>query len=87
MVAPAEKSFCVFEYHTGKSVATVQRAFRAKYAKDLPADKTVGVCYKQFTESGCLCKQKSGVRSLTAEELEYRVDVCRFTSGAHIVHL
>jgi len=33
MAAPEEKSFCVLEYHTSKSVATVQRAFRAKYAK------------------------------------------------------
>ena len=31
MAAPGEKSFCVLEYHTGKSVVTVQRAFRAKY--------------------------------------------------------
>jgi len=31
MAAPEEKSFCVLEYHTSKSVVTVQRAFRAKY--------------------------------------------------------
>jgi hypothetical protein len=31
MVAPEEKSFCVLEYHTKKSMVTVQRAFRAKY--------------------------------------------------------
>jgi hypothetical protein len=30
MAAPGEKSLCVLEYHTSKSVATVQRAFRAK---------------------------------------------------------
>ena len=36
MAAPGEKSFCVLEYHTSKSVVTVQRAFRAKYAKDPP---------------------------------------------------
>jgi hypothetical protein len=24
--------------------------------------------YKQFTETGCLCKQKSSVRPLTAED-------------------
>jgi predicted metalloendopeptidase len=35
MVVPWEKSFCVLEYHTSKSVVTVQRAFRAKYAKDV----------------------------------------------------
>jgi hypothetical protein len=34
MAAPGEKSFCVLEYHTSKSVITVQHAFRAKYAKD-----------------------------------------------------
>jgi hypothetical protein len=30
IVAPGDKSFCVVEYHTSKSVVTVQRAFRAK---------------------------------------------------------
>jgi len=34
MAAPREKSLCVLEYHTNKSVVTVQRAFRAKYAKN-----------------------------------------------------
>jgi hypothetical protein len=29
MAAPGQKSFCVLEYHTTKSVVTVQRAFRA----------------------------------------------------------
>jgi hypothetical protein len=40
MAAPGEKSFCVLEYHTSKFVVTVQRVFRAKYAKDPPTDKT-----------------------------------------------
>jgi len=51
-----------------KSVVTVQRAFRAKYAKDPPTDKTIRVLYKQFTETGCLCKQKSSGSTLTAED-------------------
>jgi hypothetical protein len=38
-----EKSFCVLEYHTSKSVVTVQRAFRVKYGKDPPTDKTIRV--------------------------------------------
>jgi hypothetical protein len=38
----------VLEYNTSKSVVTVQCAFRAKYAKDLP---TIHACHKQFTES------------------------------------
>jgi hypothetical protein len=51
MAAPGEKSFCVLEYHTSKSVVTVQRTFRVKYAKDPPTDKTIPAWYKQFTES------------------------------------
>ena len=41
MAAPGEKSFFVWEYHMSKSVVTVQCAFCAKYAKDLPTDKTM----------------------------------------------
>ena len=70
MAAPVEKSFCVLEYHTSISVVSVQRAFRAKYAKDPPADKTFRVWHKQFTETGCLCKQKSSGRTLTAEAVK-----------------
>ena len=66
MAAP-EKSFWVFEYHTSKPVFTVQSAFRAKCAKDPPTDKTILTCYEEFTETGCLCKQKSISRPLTAE--------------------
>jgi hypothetical protein len=75
MAAPGEKSFCMLEYHTSKFVVTVQRA---KYAKDLHTDKTIRAWYKQFTETGYLCKQKSSGRPLTAED-EYRcthVDAC-----------
>jgi hypothetical protein len=65
---PWEKSFCVLEYHTSKSVVTVQRAFRADYAKDPPTDMTIRTWYKQFTETGCMRKQKSSGCPLTAED-------------------
>ena len=68
MVAPGENSLCVLEYHKSNSVVTMQRAFRAKYAKDPPTDSTIRAWYKQFTETGCLCKQKSSGRSLPAED-------------------
>jgi hypothetical protein len=83
MAAPGEKSFCVLDYHTSKSVVNVQRAFRAKYAKDPPADKTIRAWYKQFTETGCLCKQEAPMLTRVLQELEYRIDVCRVTRGAH----
>ena len=73
MAAPGEKIFCVLEYHTNKSVVTVQRAFRAKYAKDPPTEKTIRAWYKQFTETRYLCRQKSSVRPLTAEDTFERV--------------
>jgi hypothetical protein len=73
MAAPEEKSFCVLEYRTSKFVVTVQHAFHATYAKDPPTDKTICVWYKQFTETGCLCKQKSIGRPLTAEDDVERV--------------
>jgi hypothetical protein len=58
----------VLEYHTSKSVVTVQCAFLAKYAKDPPTDKTIRAWYEQFTETGCLCKQKPSGRPLTTED-------------------
>jgi len=73
MAAQWEKSFCVLEYHTSKSVVTVQHAFRAKHAKDPPTDKTIHAWYKQFTETGCLCKQKSSGRPIIADDDVERV--------------
>jgi hypothetical protein len=58
-------------------VVTVQRAFRAKYAKDRPTDKTIGAWYKQFTETGCLYKQRSSGGPLTAEDDAEQVRVTR----------
>ena len=87
MALPGEKSFCVLEYHTSKSVVTVQRAFRAKYAKDPPTDKTIRAWYKQFTETGCLCKQKAPMLTRVCQELEYCTDVCHVTRDAHIENL
>jgi hypothetical protein len=55
-----------------QSRVNVQRAFRSKYTKDPPTDKTVREWYKQFTETGCLCKQKSIGRPLTAEDDDKR---------------
>ena len=84
MAAPGEKSFCVMEYHTSKSVVTVQRVFRAKYAKvPLPRDL-----------ADLKARIIAAVKNIDApmltrvwQELEYRIDVCHVTRGAHIEHL
>jgi hypothetical protein len=75
MAAPGEKSFCVLEYHASKSVVTVHRAIRAEYTKDPPTGKTIRAWYTQFTETGCMCKQKLCGRPLTDEDDVERVRV------------
>ena len=69
----------MLEYHTSQSVVTTQRAFRAKNAKDPPTDKTIRGWYKQFTETGCLRKEKSSGCPLTAEDDVERIQ-------AHFLH-
>ena len=58
----------MLEYQTSKPVVTVQCAFCAKYAKDPPTEKTIHAWYKQFIETGCLCKQKSSGHPLSTED-------------------
>ena len=65
----------------------MQHAFRAKYAKDPPTDKIIRARYKQFTETGSLCKLKAPMLTRVWQELEYRIDVCRVARGAHTEHL
>ena len=88
MAVPGQKSFCVLEYHTSKSVVTVQRAFRAKYAKDPPTDKTILAWYKQGTDLIAAAKNiDAPMLTRVWQELEYRIDVCRVTRGANIEYL
>jgi hypothetical protein len=55
MAAPGEKSLCVLEYHTSKSVVAC------------------AACISCRVQTGCLCKQKSSGRPLTAEDDVERV--------------
>ena len=84
MAAPGKKSFYVLEYHTSMSVVTVQRAFRAKYAKvfvpplpwNLADPKARIIAAVKYIDALMLTR--------VWQEIEYRIDVCR---GAHIEHL
>jgi len=86
MAAPGEKSCCVLEYHTSKSVVTVQRAFPAKYAKlfvpPLPRD------HADLKARIIAVAKNIDALMLTRvwQELEYCIDVCSITRGAHIEH-
>ena len=74
----------------------VQRQFRTKFEKQPQSDNSIGRWYAQFQETGCVCIPelkvliRTAIETITADmrnELDYRVDVCRITKGAHIEHL
>jgi hypothetical protein len=66
----------------------VQREFRARFKKDEPYKNNISRRYRQFVETGCLCKGKRPGRPRVSDEnlerVDYRADVCRVTQGAHI---
>ena len=74
----------------------VQRQFRTKFGKQPQSDNSIRRWYAQFQETGYVCIPELKVRIRTAtetitadmrDELDYRVDVCRITKGAHIEQL
>jgi hypothetical protein len=81
--------------HSNQSVVTVQREFRRRYGTEPPGAQSIRRLYRQFEETGCLCKGKStGRPSVTNDmlervwkEFEYRLDVARVTRRSHIEHL
>jgi len=84
MSALGEKSLCVLEYHTSKSVVTVQRAFRCKVHKG-PLSRDLADLKARIIAAVNNIDATMLTRAWQA--LEYRIDVCRFTSGAHIEQL
>ena len=70
-----------------KSVVTVEHAFRAKYAKDLPTDKTIHAWYKQFAETGCLYKQKAHMLMLVCGKNLNIVLMCAVSPVVHISNI
>jgi len=74
----------------------VQRQLRTTFGKQPPSDSSIRRWYAQFQETGCVCipelkvRIRTAIETITADvrnELDYRVDVCRITKGAHIDHL
>ena len=59
MAQQQEKAFCVLRFEVSRSVITVLREFRARFRKDAPHRNNITRWYRQFVETGCLCKGKS----------------------------
>jgi len=71
MAAPGQKSFCVLEYHTSKSVVTVHfvQSTQRTRLQTRPFVRGINSLLKLL----CLCKQKSSGHPLTAEDDVERV--------------
>src|SRR5258705_3833247 len=74
MATMTEKSFCALEYARVFSVISVQRAFRNRYGKETPSQKNILRWYRQFKDTGCLCKKNRGGRPSVSDEM---VDMVR----------
>ncbi|PNF14304.1 hypothetical protein B7P43_G06787 [Cryptotermes secundus] len=73
MASPQQKAFCVLEFAKTNSVFTVQRAFRRRFGINPPCPKNIRRWFRQFQESGCLCKGKSPGRPRVSEEQVARI--------------
>ena len=59
MASQQRKSFCVLRFEASRSVITVQREFRTRFRKDAPCRSNITRWYREFVETGCLCKGNS----------------------------
>jgi hypothetical protein len=73
MATQPEKAFCVLEFHSTKSVITVQREFRRKFKKDPPTANSIRKWYQKSVDTGCICKGKTSGRPSTSGETVDRV--------------
>ena len=78
----SEKAFCVLMFHECRSVTIVQQQFRTKFGKQPPSDNSFEGGMHSFKRQGACVKGKA-----VWNELDYRVDVCRITKGAHTEQL
>ena len=64
-------------------------AIRTKFGKEPPSDNSIRRRYAQLKGQGACVKETITADMLQTvwNELDYRVDVCRITNGAHIEHL
>jgi hypothetical protein len=67
MASEQEKAFCVLRF-VSTSVITVQREFRARFKKDAPRKNNVTRWYRQFVETGSLCKGRSPGRPRVSDD-------------------
>ena len=73
MALQQEKAFCVLRLEVSRFVITVQREFHARFRKEVPHRNNINRWYRQFVETGCLCKDKSPGRPHMSDDNIERV--------------
>ena len=77
----------MLEYHMSKSVVTVQRTFRAKYAKLFVPPVPCELADLKAQIIAAVKNIDTLMLTHVWQGIEYRIDVCRVTRGAHIEQL
>ena len=86
MASPQHKSFCILELAKCNSVITVQRRFRLMYQIDPPNGWNIRRWYRQFVDTGCVCKGKSLGRPCASEENVARIQAAyQALQNQHVV--
>lgn len=73
MLTGQHKAFCVLRFSKCESIIAVKRDFRRRYGIDAPTTQSIRRWYKQFEETGCLCKGKSTGRPSVSDDNVERI--------------
>ena len=73
---PYSRRRFVLQFPRCESAVTVQREFRRRCGIDPPGAQIIRRWYRQFEETGCLCKGKSTGRPHVTKDNVQRIRVC-----------
>jgi hypothetical protein len=83
MATPKQRSWCVLQLAKKESVTAVQRAFRTQFHMEPPSRVTImpGTMQRITTTIACITRD---TLHKVWDELDYRLDICHVTLGAHV---
>ena len=76
MTSQQEKAFCVLRFEASRSVIRALCEFCAHFRKEAPCRNNITRWYRQFVETGCLCKGKSWLHSSFVYTLYIYKNIC-----------
>jgi hypothetical protein len=87
MATLQQRSWYVLQLAKKESVTAVQRAFRTQFRMEPPSRVSIYAWYKKFEQKGSFASITRDTLHKVWDELDYRLDICRVTRGAHIESL